>query len=1474
MAALVNAFVSKLCEMLSTYAKEEAVKILAVPDEIEKLQRRMERIQDVLADAENRRFENQAINRWLNELRDLTYDADDIIDECRIEGEKLLGSNSSSSRCVESVRCRDPPIALLHKVRFRHEIGNRIRYLNLKLEELAKDKTDLHLAPAPRDDHYKRRISNKTSPVFVQLDVVGEKIEDDTRMLVDLLIEEDKKNISVFAIVGMGGIGKTTLAQKIYNDEKLRDNFHQMPRMWLCVTQDFSESDLLRSIIKQAGGDPGEHKEKEVLEPMLSRVIRNKKFFLILDDIWDAQVWNELLRKPLQSGLVDSRILITSRNINIAKQMDAIYSHTVEKLSREDGWSLIRKMVFKEGNEQDMHELSDTGMKIVDKCDGLPLALRTVGGVLRTKAKRQSEWVQILSNPAWSSMKLPDGVMGALYLSYQDLPPPLKQCFTCLSLFPKDFVIHEGVFVNSCIAEGFVISEEGVPLEDVAKGYWKELVQRNLLQPDPIWYDESACRMHDLLRSLAQHIAGDECFVGDARAFENKIMDSSSSIKLRHLCIVDGNIETIPDLIMDRTSLRTLSFFHSPLFNVLPEDLFGKLRSLRVLNLSETNTNKVPTSLGDLVHLRRLDLRATPIREIPKSIGNLRNLQFLILQNCKYLHSLPSSVLGLVNLRFLDVQNVPLDGLPRGIGRLQQLNTLLGFVVNGSEGRRSGAGGDVMKPEHRGHQHGSFCTLEELRSLSHFRSLSIYKLERASNRTEARAAALQAKPHLTMLHLCCTLPSSCSDANDYEEEEIKRIGEVFEELRPAPCLEVLQIHGFFGRQFPSWMITRSSSFLRNLRRLVLKNCAPCQQLPPLGMLPQLDYLCIKGASAVMRIGREFLLLGSCCSSYFPKLETLTFEDMPNWEEWWWRREEVDNQTTSWLPSLKVLTIGECPKLRSLPESLLCRATALKRLNIKGAHSLREIQNLRSLTELLLMDNSSLERVSNFSALKDLSIHNCEELKVVEGVDAIEHIELDDREAENSLPEWVLNLSETNTNKVPTSLGDLVHLRRLDLRATPIREIPKSIGNLRNLQFLILQNCKYLHSLPSSVLGLVNLRFLDVQNVPLDGLPRGIGRLQQLNTLLGFVVNGSEGRRSGAGGDVMKPEHRGHQHGSFCTLEELRSLSHFRSLSIYKLERASNRTEARAAALQAKPHLTMLHLCCTLPSSCSDANDYEEEEIKRIGEVFEELRPAPCLEVLQIHGFFGRQFPSWMITRSSSFLRNLRRLVLKNCAPCQQLPPLGMLPQLDYLCIKGASAVMRIGREFLLLGSCCSSYFPKLETLTFEDMPNWEEWWWRREEVDNQTTSWLPSLKVLTIGECPKLRSLPESLLCRATALKRLNIKGAHSLREIQNLRSLTELLLMDNSSLERVSNFSALKDLSIHNCEELKVVEGVDAIEHIELDDREAENSLPEWLVGISHLQQKQATTMFVSCNKQSIERESIDDCKGDGVPDFIISPT
>ncbi|XP_038974466.1 putative disease resistance protein RGA1 [Phoenix dactylifera] len=1026
MAMVLDAFVSRLCTMLLTYAEEEAAKILGVPEEIKKLHRRLKRMQAILADAENRRFDNEAINLWLNELRDLMYEVDDIIDECRIEGEKFLSSDSSSSCCGELVRCCYSPISRWHEGKFRHEIGHRIRNLNRELEQVAKDKDDLHLTPAPHDDHYKSRISRKTSPI-VEPDLVGEKIEDDTRRLADLLIKEDNKKIQVFAIVGMGGIGKTTLAQNIYNDKKLRDNFNPKSRIWLCVSQDFFEFDLLRSFIKQAGGDPGEAKEKEVLEPMLSQVIMNKKFFLVLDDVWDAQVWDALLRKPLHSGSANSRILITSRHEAIARQMGAVYIHRVEKLSQKDGWSLICKMVFEECEEGDMHLLSDVGMRIVEKCDGLPLALRTIGGVLRTKEKRHSEWEKVLSSPAWSFTKLPKEEMGPLYLSYLDLPPPLKQCFTSVSLFPEDFPIRSIPFGNRCIAEGFVTSEDDTPLEDVAEEYWKELVQRNLLQPAPRYYEEQGCRMHDLLRSLAHHIAGDECFVGDARAFENKIISYSSSIKLRRLSIVDENLETIPDLLMKQTSLRTLSLFHIPLIHDLPEDLFRKLRSLRILNLRKTAINNFPTSLGDLVHLRTLDLSDSSIREIPESIGNLRNLQFLILMDCKYLRNLPCGVLRLINLKILVVKGAPLDGIPIGIGRLRQLHTLKGFVVNGSEGCRSGVGEDVREQEHKRYQHGSFCTLEELKSLSQLRCISMVKLERASDKAEAKAAALQAKPHLTTLFLHCTLPSSSFDvqqprANDYEEENIKRIGEVFEEIHPPPCLEKLEINGYFGREFPSWIMTPSSSSFRNLQWLDLKNCGLCQPLPPLGMLPQLCYLSISGASAVTSIGPEFLLLAggsagargrngrktdSCFSSYFPKLEELVFTNMTNWKEWWWRWEEEDNQKRSLLPSLKVLTIDGCPKLRSLPESLV---TVLKTLEITRAHSLREIQNLPSLTKLILAHNSSLERVSNFPVLKHIDVDDCVELKVVEGANAVEHIQLDDREAE-SLPEWLVAAGE-------------------------------------------------------------------------------------------------------------------------------------------------------------------------------------------------------------------------------------------------------------------------------------------------------------------------------------------------------------------------------------------------------------------------------------------------------------------------------
>ncbi|KAJ6795388.1 putative disease resistance protein RGA4 [Iris pallida] len=1024
MATILSASVSVLGGALTALAKDEIIHLLGVQDETERFRWRLERMLSVLADAEGQQFRDRAVDCWLLQMRDVVYDAEDVVDECRIEGEKLRTTPGRrpppSSSLPFAVRCFYSPFSCFRHYKFRHQIGDRIKSLNSKLDDIIKDIDALRLTPGTRN-HYNLEssgVSRKTSPV-AEPDVVGECIENDTKGLVDVLLlsseHKTRQNVSVFAIVGMGGIGKTTLAQSIFNNKELKSNFSIKP-IWVCVSQNFSEVDVLRAIIIRAGGSPGDARDREDLEPTLFSAVEGKKFFLVLDDVWDAQVWENLLSKPVQSGLPGSRVLVTTRNEAIAMRMGAVHCHRVEKMSDFQSWNFLRKLVFLDDDDEAQTQLAltDTGMRIVKKCDGLPLALKTVAGVLRTKHKTKFEWEKVLRNPAWSMTDLPEGPMGALYLSYQDLPPHLKQCFAYFALFPEDSKLDRSLFVLLWVAEGFIEQDGGSLLkEEIAEECWEELMRRSLLQYDPP--HNLSCKIHDLLHSLARFLARNESFCGHKEAFDGEFSyNSSVATKPRRVHITQGGV-AVSDVVNEQVFLRTL--FLPNIQAIGKEDAFRKIKCLRILDLYKSSVEVIPDSIGNLVHLRFLRLTESQVRVIPESIGNLSNLLYLLLKNCRNLHSLPRSIVNLHNLRALTVSPTDaVQSIPSGTGKLQNLVTLGGFGVCSSNAI-SGGGGAVGAEEEeyfQPHQHKE-SGLYELSTLLQLITLHVFGLERASV-AEARAAALKAKPHLIRIGFNCTQDGFEVESNAYyREDDVERIREVFEELCPPPQLETLAIRHYFGLEYPSWLMTVNSPYLSNLKILSLVNCALCEQLPPLGLLPHLYSLSIEGASAVKRIGPEFFLGGYSGSSArggnvampypsFPKLLRLYIINMLNLEEWVWL-EEGEQQMTTLLPCLESFQLLSCPKLRSLPEGILCHATASTSLTIKGAHSLIEVKNLLSVKDLYLDDLPCLERVSNLPSLVQMWILGCENLQDIERLDVIEnlelHIEMD------CLPDWFL-----------------------------------------------------------------------------------------------------------------------------------------------------------------------------------------------------------------------------------------------------------------------------------------------------------------------------------------------------------------------------------------------------------------------------------------------------------------------------------
>ncbi|MQL71123.1 hypothetical protein Taro_003473 [Colocasia esculenta] len=906
MVLILDAFIPLFIETLTNFVKDEAAMVLGVKEEVRRLHESLEDMRNVLEVAERRKIHDKVLAGWLNRLREVMYDADDIIDRCKIQWEKH-GGGVAAQRRSSSIQC----------------------------------------------------------------DIVGEGIYRDTDSLVRSLVKEEEEETLVFAIVGMGGIGKTTLAQSIYDDEKIKANFPT--RIWLCVSRDFSETNLLREILYGAGGGGYDAQTRAQIEPMVWSAVEHKKFLLVLDDVWRGEIWEDLLKNPLRSGAPGSRVLVTTRDENIARQMKAVNVHQIQGMPSEEGWLLLCKKVFlRTEDEGGLEALRDIGLQIVERCHGVPLAIKTIGGVLRTKDRSRREWEKVLRSEAWSLTELREGFMGALYLSYDDLPSHLKQCFLYCSLFPENYVFVRVFIVQLWIAEGFVKDGE-LEAEELADDYYKELVKRSLLLPDVRYDSEKGCKMHSLTRSLGQYLSSGENLTG-VQGLEGAPMT------VRRLSMASKGVATVPNGTDQMIHLRTLLLFDNPEIRTIRKSLFQRLRRLRVLDLMGTEIEMLPESVGCLKHLRYLNLSFSKLAKLPESVGQLRNLQFLILQGCASLRSLPNVVSRLHNLRALDVLNTGVDRMPQGLGRLEHLSLLQGFVVPD----------ECYSSKHDDPSPG--CILQELKSLSRMRILHVQKLENAA----AAGSVLSGMPYLRELEIHCTL----MPGRQFYEEKTKRIEEVFEDLSPPARLERLRIEGFFGRQLPRWM---SGSSLPNLTRLYLKDCLFCTQLPPLGQLPQLRHLLISGALAIVTIGLELYGdTGASATPAFPKLEDMVLENMHNLVEWTGLME-------GGMPCLRGLHIEACPQLQALPDGLR-HATALKELSILGASSLMKVDGRRrafspSIRALYVVDNPKLVRISDLPALQLLVAINCPALRTVERVDELQQVYLTDHSMD-SLPEWL------------------------------------------------------------------------------------------------------------------------------------------------------------------------------------------------------------------------------------------------------------------------------------------------------------------------------------------------------------------------------------------------------------------------------------------------------------------------------------
>ncbi|XP_066336763.1 putative disease resistance protein RGA1 [Miscanthus floridulus] len=991
MAGVLDALASYIQNMLMQMAADEVLMLLGVSGEIDNMDVKLRDLKNILADADRRNITDQSVQAWGIELRNAMYDATDILDLCQLKAMERGQRHDA--------RCFNPLLFCIRNPLHAHDIGSHIKNLNKKLDDIkARGASFNFMNLGTYEDRGRNVVSYpsgtcETSGGLDESGLVGEKIEEDTTNLVEMLTkkyptDDDKSNkIIIFSIVGIGGIGKTTLAQKIFNSEVIKHEFTK--KIWLSVNQDFNNTEMLRRVIIEAGGN--HHAcgiSKEALEQTLIEALKGHKTLLIMDDVWDYSIWEGVLRTPFVNAMLaqGSRVLVTTRHDIVARQMKAEEPyHRIDKLGLQNAWLLLKKQVVTNVNDEPQVEiLKDIGMRLVEKCDGLPLGVKVMGGLLRQKRIRRTDWQNVLDDSLGSVSQMPKELNYVVYLSYEDLQPCLKPCFLHYSLLPRGtlFFVHD--IVGMWISEGFVHGTLR-DLEEIGREYYDQLIQRNLIEPDKTYLDQVVCNMHDVVRSFAHSVFRDEALIAHNSTIG---IDKLKSQKFFRLSLESKGSEE-HDLewcsLQTQTSLRTLILVGN--IKIKPGDSFVSLSSLRTLYLDSVNIDAISESLYQLKHLRYLSIENCNTSKLPEDIGKLKFLQYISLSGCQSLANLPSSIGVLQDLRFLRLVRTNVSVIPREFSGLTSLRKLYGF------------------PAHMDCDH---CSLEELGPLSQLTNLHISFLENVASSSSAIQAKLGGKKRLRYLSLGCTSRLGDDGLLVKEEDGIsekanRQIQEVFDELCPPLGLENLNIKGYFGERLPGWMMLTAVTPLGSLRILTMDDLACCTELPSgLSQLPCLELLQIVRAPAIKHVGLELLQPNNQVGVAFPRLQKLCFVGMVEWEEWEWE-EQVKA-----MPILERLKLSLC-KLSHMPPGLAFHAKSLKGLYIPDVKNLRYLENFTSVVHLDVFRNTDLERISNLPKLQKLVIVMCPEMKVLEGMPSLQRLNLQDYEME-TVPKYLQDVN--------------------------------------------------------------------------------------------------------------------------------------------------------------------------------------------------------------------------------------------------------------------------------------------------------------------------------------------------------------------------------------------------------------------------------------------------------------------------------
>jgi len=809
-----------------------------------------------------------------------------------------------------------------------------MKKISERLEEIAAERTKFHFAEMVPEGRSGGTGWRQTSSFIAEPQVYGR--EEDRDRIIDFLVHDAShdEGLSVYPITGLGGLGKTTLSQLIFNHERVINHFER--RLWVCVSEDFGLKRMTKAIIEAVSGNACEDLDLDPLQRKLQDLLQNKRYLLVLDDVWDDEPENwQRLKSVLACGALGASILVTTRLTKVAEIMGTVPPYELSKISDNDCWRLFKQRAFA-ADEVEVEELVVVGKEIVKKCGGVPLAAQVLGGLLRFK-REVREWLKVKESNIWG---LKHNIMPSLRLSYLNLPVNLRQCFAYCAIFPKDERIEKQYLIELWMANGFISSDGMLDAEDVGDGVWNELYWRSFFQD--IKKDEFGkvkyFKMHDLVHDLAQFVAEEVCCItddNDTRALVERKRNHHLSYHPR---------EVLPVELHEVKSLRTCIGE-----NVELSPGVLKCCSLRLLHLKVKE--ELSSAIGDLKHLRYLNLSRGNFKTLPESLCELLNLQILKLDYCYELEKLPDSLVRLKALQQLSLEGcLSLSVLAPHVGKLSSLRNLSKYIVG----------------EERG------FLLAELGSLKLKRELHIEHLERVKSVNDAKEANLSSK-QLNKL----TLSWKRRGEGELEGND----EEVLEALDPrSETLESLRVEGYEGARFPEWM---SSPSFRYLTYMKLYNCRNCVQLPVLGKLPWLKKLEINAARHVKYVhevqeeryddGAAFIALEYLSLLDLPNLRRLSSKDGENQFPCLSTLEIEDCRKFSLqgLQSIKKIRMKDCPNFEVWAG--LQWLTCIEDLRIERCEEVEGLQHMTSLKNLTLDDVSNIEFLLHQLSFGDLPL---------------------------------------------------------------------------------------------------------------------------------------------------------------------------------------------------------------------------------------------------------------------------------------------------------------------------------------------------------------------------------------------------------------------------------------------------------------------------------------------------------------------